>query len=172
MATTKPAAAAKKPAAKPAAKPVSKPAAKKTGPKSSKSSKDPAPEPEPEDSWIDQMRRDAERFEQPPSCLPVADGVVLDQLLTKLRVAADNEFAFESPEKTEQAVRALANEPMWRVGQQMYDHLDELIAAFKTRWRPENHGLLEKARAWTWRRQGWSVGYRMTCPAEADVSYA
>ena len=173
MATTKPAAAAKKPAAKP----VSKPTLKKTGSRSSKSSKcsdGPDPEPEPEDRWIDQMRRDAERFEQPPSCLPVADGVVLDQLLTKLRVAADNEFAFESPEKTEQAVRALADEPMWHVGQQMYDHLDELIAAFKTRWRPENHGLLEKARAWTWRRQGWHVllSETETCSVVASADLA
>ena len=40
-------------------------------------------------NWLAQMAKQAEKIKQPDACLPVADGMALDQLLTKMRVAAE-----------------------------------------------------------------------------------
>jgi hypothetical protein len=123
-----------------------------------------------ETSWLAQMARDAGRYEQPELCLPVVDGMALDQLLVKLRMAADNEFAFLVKDKTEQSLRKLDDAPLWEVTQHMYANLDSLISMFRWRWREENHPLLERARAWHYRRSGWFILLAETKDASILVS--
>ena len=116
------------------------------------------------------MAKDAGRYEQPELCLPIVDGMALDQLLVKLRMAADNEFAFLVKDKTEQSLRKLDDASLWEVTQHMYANLDTLISMFRWRWREENHAYLERARSWHYRRSGWFILLAETKDASILVS--
>ena len=89
-------------------------------------------------NWLAQMAKQAESIAQPDACLPVADGMALDQLLTKMRVAADMEYAHVMKDKTEQSLRTLGAEALWEVSQHVYAHAEEFVVQFKHRWREEN----------------------------------
>ena len=65
-------------------------------------------------SFLQQLAAQAVSIPQPPGCLPVAVGMALDQLLTKLRLAADIEV-LESRDKSEPALRALPDASLWEV---------------------------------------------------------
>ena len=93
-------------------------------------------------------------YPQPPGCLPVAVGMALDQLLTKLRMAADIDVA-ESFDKSETSLRALSDASLYEITEHVYDNLEQVVEQLKWRWRAENADFAERANAWRWRRQGW-----------------
>ena len=105
-------------------------------------------------SWLAQIEQQAQAIPQPVGCLPVAVGMQLDQLLTKLRLAADIE-ATESPDRTEKSLRALPDAALWFITEHLYENLDVLVEQLKWRWQEENAEFAERAYAWKWRRQGW-----------------
>ena len=105
-------------------------------------------------TWLAQIEEQAKKIPQPEGCLPVAIGMALDQLLTKLRLAADIE-ATESIDRTEKSLRALPDAALWFVTEHMYANLDMLVEQLKWRWQEENAEFAERANAWRWRRQGW-----------------
>lgn len=104
--------------------------------------------------WLAQIEAQAKAIPQPPGCLPVAVGMALDQLLTKLRLAADLEV-FESFDKSEASLRKLKDASLYEITEHVYANLDTLVEQLKWRWREENAAFAERANAWRWRRQGW-----------------
>jgi len=105
-------------------------------------------------SWLDQIEAQAASYPQPPGCLPVAVGMALDQLLTKMRMAADIDVA-ESFDKSETSLRALSDASLYEITEHVYDNLEQVVEQLKWRWRAENADFAERANAWRWRRQGW-----------------
>ena len=112
------------------------------------------PKPVAAAGWLKQIEAQAASFPQPPGCLPVAVGMALDQLLTKLRMAADIEVA-ESFDKSESALRTLSDASLYEITEHVYDNLEQVVEQLKWRWRAENADFAERANAWRWRRQGW-----------------
>ena len=104
--------------------------------------------------WLKQIEAQAASFPQPPGCLPVAVGMALDQLLIKLRMAADIEVT-ESFDKSESSLRALSDASLYEITEHVYDNLEQVVEQLKWRWRAENAEFAERANAWRWRRQGW-----------------
>ena len=113
------------------------------------------------------MAKQAESIAQPDACLPVADGMALDQLLTKMRVAADMEYAHVMKDKTEQSLRTLGAEALWEVSQHVYAHAEEFVVQFKHRWREENAEFAERGLQFQQVRQGWH--YLLTETETASV---
>ena len=105
-------------------------------------------------SWLKQIEAQAASFPQPPGCLPVAVGMALDQLLTKLRMASEIEVT-ESFDKSETSLRALSDASLYEITEHVYANLEQVVEQLKWRWRAENADFAERANAWRWRRQGW-----------------
>ena len=118
-------------------------------------------------NWLAQMAKQAESIAQPDACLPVADGMALDQLLTKMRVAADMEYAHVMKDKTEQSLRTLGAEALWEVSQHVYAHAEEFVVQFKHRWREENAEFADRGLQFQQVRQGWH--YLLTETETASV---